>query len=1703
MKKILQFLFLPLLFISGTVMAQVQSGCDLYLNTDFDSDCLLDDYLERYHDLLEPGSDECMLACKGNTVQYTAVCPNGIQYSWSIVGAQSHTLINQNRTAVVTWGDGNIGNISVTVLTSDSTTCSVETCVFLMESPEAAFSTVPAYYIDQSGEKIVEICLGETIDFMDMSSAGRTPITGYLWEGSFGTASSQNYSITPSQEGEFKLSHCVWNECGCSDCEGLIIRVLPKVELELSCYGTVCENTTATYTVNNPACSEYIWNVDGGSFTGQGSQTITVDWGSPSSGYGVISLDSYFCDTECKSLLSIKIPVIVDHAEIVGPEEVCVGDIQQYELPMWGATDYQWWITPNFNNETIEHFAEFPNQYLLEFTQPGTYSVGARYVCSFLECGPFYTQKTIVVKDTMSIRSSDSVVCKGDTGYFTTWHGNSVTWKVYKQNNQLIHSSNGIALNYIFVTPDKYRIVASNTSYCKDAEFFVTVMDNPPALTATQGPDETCTNSSILLTATPSQPNYYLQWVPLCSTASPTSVEGDEVTINYGNEVCDVAVYQVDNEYGCRSEAFIHEVDTFRLSSFNTPAVTHVCAGASVYMGVADQSANVTYEWTISPANAASVVGSHLSSNVEILTNHLNNLPIIATVTLKRTYCSTLVDEKTVQLYIEDVTPPTVVYDDTICSESLGYFNATTGTFVNSHYTWVVDSAYIHHGHSTSHFFNNPGTHYFTLTYQPNSHCDAATVNGQVVVVGRPSAAITVSNDTLSVAQQANVAYSWTFNGDTIPGLHDSICLMSDTGRYCCTVTSLESPYCSSTSCYSNVPIPHHPDTCEELHPTYILTSCTEAFVEAHNETNNTVSWSSSTYAQCNPSSSVESTTVTFMRPGDYHISAYMVDEGLCYRGGVNIPINCIPGLIVRYDCDGHLIVKDTSRYREGFTIPDRTITIEGTNLSATLTGTNRITSISIANLPHGQYTVTMNIGMDVPCSVSRDFTFLGNPVIDSISIRRFMCESTPFQFYAYTSEDIVRYRWDFGDGSYNTGNGIYHTYSFYHMERIVTLEITDSWGCTTTDTVHVHIGHNYLTGILKATDSIPICPGQIRTIIYNPDANVNYYYWNYSPDSTSDNYYNTTSTGDYYLFIKTSDYGCRAERMCNVRFLNAPTARITGNTEYCSGERVKLNGNTGNSNTYLWYVWDQNYNSIFTSTASNIQFTPEAPGHYTVMLNVTSPDGCTAQAVYFFEVHPQPSAPKITLSGCIHEPPVLATCISGQSLLWSNGYNGTQAYYYTDGYISAYYIDVTTGCPSERVFEYIEPAPNYDALLTGCYKICPDSLWTKLPVYGFYPYHSSQMRWHWIFENAEIDNGTDLNPQLPLPDYGTYVMKTEYGNGCVVESPELQIEKREYCPCEGVDLKPEKTYCYVEDCKMYYHFSYTVTNHGSNMVKFSYLQVSPSGNLVSVVGLPMTIPAGGSQFFEFDVVVTEFMNGTLHFSLIDPETGCEKQYSETLFFGDCMVEECHIEEYSFDFNSELSIPHHISSFQFFFNVPGAIQLLSIWSIPPQIVNYTSSPALDINGFMKFDYAQLSQMAANGEWVCFHVVVCLEGDKLCHTKLCVKASEFMENIPEEFRQLPDSITADSDSTRSFQSSSFFPQAGKPYLAPNPARDEVTVMGIVPEEVAEITVLTMQGGQVADYRNDYRFNVSRLAKASYIVRVVTTDKQVYYLKLVKQ
>src|SRR5574344_2548251 len=128
-------------------------------------------------------------------------------------------------------------------------------------------------------------------------------------------------------------------------------------------------------------------------------------------------------------------------------------------------------------------------------------------------------------------------------------------------------------------------------------------------------------------------------------------------------------------------------------------------------------------------------------------------------------------------------------------------------------------------------------------------------------------------------------------------------------------------------------------------------------------------------------------------------------------------------------------------------------------------------------------------------------------------------------------------------------------------------------------------------------------------------------------------------------------------------------------------------------------------------------------------------------------------------------------------------------------------------------------------------------------------------------------------------------------------------------------------------------------------------------------------------------------------------------------------------------------------------------------------------------GLLMLSYATLTQLAAEDGEICFHAIICLDNKRLCHAKFCMKAQGLLDLVPTGFKQMP--ASGDSGAPKK----QVRPLQDGPYLVPNPARDEVTVMGIAPESVAEITVLTMDGRQTAVFRNDCRFDVSHIDRKS--------------------
>ena len=832
--------------------------------------------------------------------------------------------------------------------------------------------------------------------------------------------------------------------------------------------------------------------------------------------------------------------------------------------------------------------------------------------------------------------------------------------------------------------------------------------------------------------------------------------------------------------------------------------------------------------------------------------------------------------------------------------------------------------------------------------------------------------------------------------------------------------------------------------------------------------------------------------------------------NGQCYQGTTTCTIECVPDFSLSYTCNNPVAFEDKSLCLTSGVITSRNIYIQETGTTFNNVGSS--TTFPLGSFVQGgtnHVTLTVYLSNGQQCQVTKTLTIDALPTITSLNIGQYMCKGTPFLFFANATGSS--FLWDFGDGTYHNGNNVYHTFGGNLNYYDVTFFAYNSQNCVTTLAERIYTSSNNIENGSLSANGIDVCPGVPRQIYFSPTYSNNNYYWEYSTTYSTNGFYYVNQTGDYHVLVITSDYGCKKEAMLNVTFLNAPTARIIGNTTYCLGEEVELNGNTGSSNSYTWTITGPSYSQTFT--APNITFTPTQPGVYNVALDVTNTgSGCSKTATCTLTVHPQPAAPPISFynNECIHTPPVYvhSTASPVQSLLWSNGFHGSFAEYYRPGFLSAHYIDPATGCPSAKSTLFIPPAPNYDAMLTGCYKRCRQEIPDTLHIYNFYPYQfypapSDTIHWDWYENNIWSTGGNTSNANLPLNNFGSYYMETQYGNGCVSTSPPFTLEDEEPCPCDSIDIDLT-THCEIaEDCSLYYTMDILIHNNSSQPVTFNQLY-----NHATLFSQPLaeTITPGGSQLVHvsFDLP-RDFSTPYVTFTLLNAGLGCETSFTVYFDWYECVEEGCElVDDFEATFKPDLSTPHQTSYFNVHLSLSSnASNLQALWCDPPQVLNCYYNPFADIYALLMFSYAQLTQMAEAGEEICLHAIICDDGTP-CHVIYCIPAEDILLEIPEDMRWSADSVTADNDtSVRRLQADTAIPIAAKPYLAPNPARDEVTVMGIAPEEVAEINVLTMQGGQVAEYRNTHRFSVSRLAKSSYIVRVITIDKQVHYLKLVRQ
>lgn len=1665
------------MFWVGT-LAQVTSPCDLMLVPEEDNLCVMEKRAMNY---------SWVRACRGGVSVYRAYSPSAVSYTWDVVGG-TWTLSEDGTICTIVWGDGDAGMVQVVAMRNDSTTCEGYSHVELLDKPVIGLVSSPNYVVDPSSpkDKWIEVCAWDTIILTDNSTNGGLPIAEYYWESPYGISSSRTFSfVANTPDDSYDIIHRAYNECGCYDEEIIKIIIKDKCPVKFSCYGAVCGNSDATYTIEEPNFSEYNWSITGGQLLPPtNGRTVHVHWNTPESGYGTLYLDGTFSECECKSRKSIRIPVISGDVPISGTDTICVGDSYEFSLPLWGATEYTWSVS-NPANVILDPDANIVSVRAL---QTGSYTLTATVECAFLNCGPYTIRKTIVVKDILSITPDSPEVCAGSEVTFNA-DPNSVSYWSVEQNNQVVYSTTGVTMTYTFDNSGLYTVYAQNSNFCNRASQVVRVTDRPSSPYVTSGPTNVCPNSTYTYTAASAAPGCYILWEWIDDNGTQ-QYSGTKVNITFGSVLHDINVYQVNRTTGCMSEPTVYHVQTLQLAPWPYNSIIKICPYQQrTLSSLVDQSSNgVIYRWTVIPTNAISIQDSGMAAKVKLLANYTDGSVVEAKIILMRQWCGG-VQYDTVIAHVGEIDPPTIIPPDEICVNRSNEFTVANWEEADQEdsYWYISSNSFIPVG-EIGHFphfdpFDRINRIYGVPAYISFPNAQSYDVHLHFVVSQGGCWA-----DTMIQVSPVNC-----------PGTAEPGCI------------NVEDAFQVVTHCrYTIVSIEDLLPGCGLEYP-FTLTVRKNGRIILVTE--------------------VTGPTQHIMIPenGECDFSVGWSVDGQCYVHTVTVNLTgTVPDISLKNNCDGRLAVTAPFNTTVRVTPLDNV----GASQSVNFNGLFSPSSILITMPATGRYAVRF-IFSRIPnsdCYLDSIIYFDNTPLtIDNINISPNVCENTAYIFHVgVLGVAPFTYEWDFGDGSSNRGNDIKHVYDYREIAANVQLTVTDDNGCSISMRQPVTVHHDNTVSYTLTVSSEPQCPDDPAVLVTN-DALGNTYLW--SPSGLSTTYTaNVYNSGDYSVTV-TTPIGCRKKMKRNVAYPNAPFAAIIHDDNYCQGDVVKLYGDVGSNYTYTWVVTKPDGSSM-TLTDANPQFNANQHGDYYVVLTVS--DGtCSSNANANFHVHKKPDLPTLSLCGnsCITNGPVDVCSDDGRDLHWSNGMRGPVVPYYYAGEVSAYYIDPVTGCKSDIKRTEIPKAPDFDGFLSGCYRFCYDNMPDKMLIYSLGVNNSSPFDLEWYYFEDPI-HATSLPPvpaDLPIVGDGEYHLKVNYSHSpeeCEVFSPLFTIA--------GVDCKPNnpnnpgytsplvivdpKVTCEVNHCDIIYVIHGQLCNLSGESIRIEEVQ---SGNSTMAEPVnPFEIGPGECIDIEYSVVCNQNAPEVIYLMFIGPE-GTPVGYFYYNFYDwlYCLnLDSCNMNITPY-IELEQTSPNQTVylQFQLGLGVAGAVgSVPAIWCDQGRILESDYSGGI-YYGRLMVDYGLLSQLTANGGSFCFHVICCYE-DKMCIQDICVSYSDLWNVVQtgEPYGRIPEgghqggpkggtkniNTTNGSNSTSQVQTS-----YTKLALDPNPATGTVSVCDATTRvpvaDVVSVDVISMQGQVVLTVTGSGRLDISNLSVGSYIVKVVTGDGSCDYLKLIKK
>lgn len=1341
----------------------------------------------------EPG---CAYACENSSATFFVNYNISNAYNWAVTGG-TYTLGQNPAEISVAWGPAGTGSVSVTVTAGNGESTTLQVCVVILPAPVAAFQASPN-----------PVCLNSPVSFTNNSSGGNS----FFWDfGDGNTSGTYQPTHTYATPGNYTVTLIAMNAnyapdgsplCCCSDTTtmDLVVEELPGPNIY--CISTLCAGDSTKYWTDATNCSTYTWSVldENGlpwPFTGQGNDTICVQWGAGP--VGTIILDVAGCDSAyCSQPVSVLVPIISPSVAISGLTDVCENAVGVYTVPKWLSVDYNWQVTGG----TILS-GQGTNTVVIQWgAAPGPGVIQLNYSSDFLGGLPGHepekcegkTGLTINIRPTFDVFGPvPGIVCANSVSSFfaTATPSSSYTWTITPTV-----TFSGQGTNFISVTwdggPGTFTVTATPNNpnaYCNGPVTKVIEVVETPAPTGILGPVAICPGDTYNYFAQSAQSGVGFIWTVTGGT--PATFTGDPLVVTWnptGPYSLSLQQFSLDAPF-CTSTPVVLTVNPKSINGPLTISGPPACTNSvQNYTAGPAQHPDAVYQWTVVPATAGSVTGGQGTANAQI---QWNNTGGTATIQLTVTLCNNIATTGlTVTLHAPIV--PNITQVGVLCPGGSAVLDAGAGF-----------SAYMWSTNETTQTINISSGGPYTVTTMDFNGCKAVDTYQAVQLPG-PVASISTGDPTVLCITPPNTntvsivaltgpgyTFAWFCNGvlQALPPTQTTFVHTNTNviGTFNYWVVVTDANGCTKMS---NVIQVVQTNICGGGNNGCIPRPHTLTFTAANQNPNcNVVNFT------VTKSPIVTLTGWNFGDPGGNINTGSLTNAVHTYSkaGCFNVVLSAtVPSLV---PVGGFCVVTASQTVcvplAADFTFSVNCQTATFTDLSTFLAGQGPVSWLwsfgdtntsTLANPTHtyatgGVYPVTLTVTNAAGCqsSITKTVTVAGlpNPVI-TINPGT-ACAGSPVGFSA-TGANIISWLWNFGDGSMNGGQAPSHTY-LSAGNYPVSLTVTDNLGCQNTVTSAITVYAPPPPDTIAWSPDLTVCAGT-SVVLTAPPGTGYTYLW--SPTNATTQTITVTTSGAHNVVVTNAD-GCTLQPdPVIVTILPPPAAAISGPAVICDEGCVTLTAPSGFGYTYQWQGPGNTPIPGAVLQTLDVCDTNLLPA-YTVV--VTDANGCTATSAPFTVSLANSPVFTITVApdDCEGTPATLTVTPVQPNVTyaWSNGGTGPSITVLQAGTYTAVGTNVLTGCKSSAS-AVIHPLPDLCLVPAGCYETCnPDTICGPAGLFAY----------QWNLNGVPIPGET--GECLIVTQSGTYSLTGTTEFGCSLTTDSLMLTVVD-CGCDQLEVSAE-----------------------------------------------------------------------------------------------------------------------------------------------------------------------------------------------------------------------------------------------------------------------------------------------------------------------